>query len=102
VLLERKKENITPETICFYFTTWLLDEVRRPLLFSILQDRNIQPFLTAVTKVYENKEIKIKLDATLTQPIKINNAVRQGCLFRRLCLTNISHTILLQNLQKGR
>jgi hypothetical protein len=56
------------------------DEVRRPLLFSILQERYIpNPLLTAIIKIYENIEIKIKLDVTLTQPIKINTGVQQGC-----------------------
>jgi len=45
---------------------------------------------------------KIKLDATLIQQIKINNEVRQGCLFRRLCLTNIPQTRFLQNGQNRR
>ena len=35
--------------------------------------------LTAVIKVYENNEMKKKLDNKLTQPIKINNGFRQGC-----------------------
>jgi hypothetical protein len=35
----------------------------------ILQDRNIlNPVLTAIIKIYENNEIKMKLGHTLTQP----------------------------------
>jgi len=43
------------------------DEVRRPLLFSILQERNIlNLLLTAVIKIYEDNKMKIKLDDTRT------------------------------------
>lgn len=49
------------------------DRVRKPLLYSILQGRNIPNLLlTVVIKIYDPKEIKIKLYATLTQPIKVS------------------------------
>jgi hypothetical protein len=52
------------------------DEVRRQQLFRILQDRNTpNPFLTAIIKICKNKEIKIKLAATLTQSIETNKGV---------------------------
>jgi len=50
--------------------------VRKPLLFSILQERNIPNLLhTGIIKIYENKEIKTSLNATLTQLIKINTGI---------------------------
>jgi hypothetical protein len=56
-----------------------LDEVTEKLLFGIVQDRNIpDQLLTAVIKIYENNEINMKLDATLTQPVKINKGFRKG------------------------
>ena len=70
-------------SLCLSFKDYekAFDEVRRPLLFSILQERYIpNPLLTAIIKIYENIEIKIKLDVTLTQPIKINTGIQQGCL----------------------
>jgi hypothetical protein len=52
------------------------DEVRRLMLFGIVQERNIpHPFLTAIIKIHANNKIKIKLDTTLTQPIKVNKGV---------------------------
>jgi len=49
------------------------DRVRKPLLYDILQERNIPNLLpTGIIKIYENKEVKINLYATLTQLIKIN------------------------------
>lgn len=43
------------------------------LLFGILQERNNpNSLLTAITKIYENNEIKIKLYGILIQLMKIN------------------------------
>jgi len=39
-------------------------------------------------------------DSGQIQPIKINNGVGHGCLFRRHPLTNVPQTRLLQNGQK--
>jgi len=46
-------------------------------------------------KIYDNSEIKIKLDATTTQQIKMNKGVRKGCPFHRLYL-KYTYIILLQ------
>jgi hypothetical protein len=74
----------------------VFDEVRRRLLFSILRNRNNpKPSLENIIKIYDNREIKIKLDAISTQPIKMNKGVRQGCPFHRLYLT-YTYIILLQ------
>jgi len=46
------------------------------MLFDVLQERNIPNLLyTGIIKIYENKEIKINLYATLTQQIKINTGI---------------------------
>jgi len=37
------------------------------------------PLLTAVIKIYEKNVIKMKLDATFTQPITINKGFLKGC-----------------------
>ena len=56
------------------------DEVRSLWLFRMLHEINIpNPLLTAIIKLYDNNEIKIKVDVTLAQPIKISKGVRQGC-----------------------
>ena len=70
------------------------DEVKRQKLFRILQVRNTpNTFLTAIIKICENKEIKLKLDATLTRPIKTNKGVRQSCPFHRFYITYINRFI---------
>jgi hypothetical protein len=72
-----------------------LDEVRRELLFSILQDRNIpKPLLTAVIKIYDTNEIKMKLDDKLTQPTKLIKDFGRAATFHRLYSTYIKFRLL--------
>ena len=66
------------------------DEVRRTLLFSILKEINIHnQLVTTIIKIYDNNEIRIKVDTTLTPPIIINKGVRQGCSLSLTLLTLI-------------
>ena len=59
--------SVTQRDISFCSYEMAFDEVRRPLLFSILQERNIlNLLLTAVIKIYEDNKMKIKLDDTRT------------------------------------
>jgi hypothetical protein len=52
------------------------DEVRSLWLFRILHKINIpNTLLTAVIKLYDNSKIKIKVDVTLAQPIKVSTGV---------------------------
>jgi len=69
------------------------DGVRSLWLFRILHERNIlNPLLTAIINIYDNNEIKIKVDATLIETIKISKGDQQGQLY----LTYV-YIILLQN-----
>ena len=77
--MEKRREYNSDISFCSYEKA--VDEVRRPLLFSILQERNIlNLLLTAVIKIYEDK-IKIKLDDILTHTIKINVGLGKGYPF---------------------
>jgi hypothetical protein len=64
------------------------DEVRRPLLFSILQERNIlNSLLTAVIKIStKKKKRKMKLGDTLTRPITISNGFDNVSSIHRIYL----------------
>jgi len=66
------------------------EEVRRMLLFSILKRKIfLAHYLQQLQKyVYENNKIKIKLDTTLTQPIKIKE-FNKAAHFHQLYFTNI-------------
>jgi hypothetical protein len=56
------------------------DQVNRLKLFNILQKRNVpDPLFTAIFKIYEHNEIRIKLNSKLTKSLAINRGVRQGC-----------------------
>jgi hypothetical protein len=56
------------------------DMVKRPLLFKILQEKNIPNLLLQNTmKIYKNGEIKVKLNSKVTDTKQINIGVRQGC-----------------------
>jgi Reverse transcriptase (RNA-dependent DNA polymerase). len=80
ILLEKRREYNSERHFLFVVYEEAFDEVRRLLLFSILQERYILNLLhTAVIKIHEDNRIKIKLDDTLTQTIKINIRVLKGC-----------------------
>jgi len=69
LLAKRTESNLETDTCPLLYNKKAVDEVWRPLIYCILQDRNIlNPLLTAIIKIFENNEIKMKLDHTLTQP----------------------------------
>jgi hypothetical protein len=77
----RKRREFNLETH-FLFLDYekAFDQVNRPTLFNILHKKNIaDPLLSALDKIYEHNEIKIKLDNKMTQSVEINRGVHQGC-----------------------
>jgi len=70
------------------------------MLFCVLQTRNVpNPLLTAIVQECENKQMKVNLGATLTQPIAMNTGVPQGCRLHRRSLTD-TYLRLWQNEKK--
>ena len=80
LLLEKRREFNLETHFLFLDYEKAFDEVRRPLLFNILQNKDIpNPLFAAIKRMYENNKIKVKLNTKLTQSISINKGVRQGC-----------------------
>lgn len=80
LLIERRREFNLETHLLFLDYEKAFDEVRRPLLFNILKNKHVpNPLFAAITRIYENNDIKVKLDSKLTKPISINKGVRQGC-----------------------
>ena len=79
MLLEKRKECNLETHFLFLGYEKAFGEVRRPVLLSIVQQRNIpNSLLTTVIKVNENNELKAKLNATVTQPIIIDKRFSQN------------------------
>jgi hypothetical protein len=70
---------------------------KRRCYLCILQQRNFPKQLhKAITKIYENNEMKIKLHATLTQPTKINIDTRQVCTISLTLFSTYINQIIIE------
>jgi hypothetical protein len=80
LLLEKRREFNLETHFLFLDYQKAFDQVSRLKLFNILQNRNItDPLFTAILKIYEHNEIRIKLNSKLSKSLAINRGVRQGC-----------------------
>jgi hypothetical protein len=79
-LLPEKRREFNLEThFLFLEYEMAFDQVNRLKSFNILQKRNIpDPLFTAILKIYEHNEIRIKLNSKLSKSLAINRGVRQG------------------------
>jgi hypothetical protein len=80
LLFEKKREFNLETHFLFLDCEKAFDQANRLKLFNILQKRNIpDPLFTAIFKIYEHNEIRIKFNSKLSKSLAINRGVRQGC-----------------------
>jgi hypothetical protein len=78
-IIEKRKEHIVPLFLLFIDYEKAYDIVNRDMLWEMMDNKIPNYLLNIIKCIYRNTKVRIKFNDGISEPIHINQVVRQGC-----------------------